>query len=91
MPEMRFSSTDVMPPVDSRCFLYRRWTRVENQYTSGMMKVSGPKMTAANFHDMERRMRKAKPKVTTIRMMEVDESATTSSNWLTSEDKTDMI
>ena len=91
MPEMRFSSTAWMSPVDSRCFLYLRWTRVENQYTAGTMNRMGVNNTAASFQDISTRMRKAVPKVTKIRMMEVDESDTTSSSWLTSLDSTDMI
>ena len=45
----------------------------------------------AIFHDIKTRMRKAVMKVTTIRIIDVEESETTSSNWLTSLDNTAMI
>ena len=51
----------------------------------------GVNSTAASFHDISTRMRKAVAKVMTIRMMEVDESETTSSSWFTSLESTDMI
>ena len=53
---------------------------MENQYTAGTMNRMGVKSTAASFHDIKTRMRKAVAKVMTIRMMDVDESETTSSS-----------
>ena len=69
-----------MSPVDSLCLRYLRWTLVENQYTSGTIRISGPKRTAANFQDIKTKITNAVMKVTTILIIEVEESATTSSN-----------